>query len=415
MNQTYLETKSKSLGEPVDVLLADVAIRIQLSRTSHRTAVERYETIGRWLDREGSPLRGLVTLLYPQGSMAIGATIARRLRTDEFDIDGVVELILSQGVPPKEVLDLLFESLRGERGSRYYAMVERRTRCVTVHYEDMHLDVTPAVLVPGQTPKTSVIFHHKPEDRSGAGYRLWANPWGFAEWFKRMTPRDQHFADLFAFRASELESGIRIAAAETDPVPNQEGPHQKSKAVVALQLLKRWRNVRYDRRNSRRPPSILLAKLIADAANHTQTLSEELLLQAESLRSVFRGAHERRELLHAVNPTCDDDVLTDRWPSTFTDQGMFLEDLEDLVAKVGRLKGDCDLAEMREIMSDLFGEAPTGQVFETFNEEEGRRIRTGGSRHLLNGGRLVLGRTGASAGTGVSVSRATKGHTFFGS
>ena len=64
-------------------LLADVAIRIQLSRTDYRKAEERYETLGNWIDRRGSPLEGRVQLVYAQGSMAIGATIASRLTTDE--------------------------------------------------------------------------------------------------------------------------------------------------------------------------------------------------------------------------------------------------------------------------------------------------------------------------------------------
>ena len=60
------------LTEPVDLLLADVAIRVQLSRTDYGKAVERYETINEWIEREDSPLKDRVHLFYPQGSMAIG-------------------------------------------------------------------------------------------------------------------------------------------------------------------------------------------------------------------------------------------------------------------------------------------------------------------------------------------------------
>jgi hypothetical protein len=40
-----------------DILLADVAIRIQLSKTGHDKAVDRFDTMKDWIDREGSPLR----------------------------------------------------------------------------------------------------------------------------------------------------------------------------------------------------------------------------------------------------------------------------------------------------------------------------------------------------------------------
>src|SRR5690349_7342999 len=66
-----------------DVLLADVAIRIQLSPTNYRLATKRMEALADWLDREGSELAGLVQLVYAQGSMAVNATIASCLTNDE--------------------------------------------------------------------------------------------------------------------------------------------------------------------------------------------------------------------------------------------------------------------------------------------------------------------------------------------
>ena len=104
------------LADPTDVLLADVAIRVQLSRTDYSKAVSRYRTVNHWIEREQSPLKDRVRLFYPQGSMAIGATIASKLRTDEFDIDVVAQLDLPDHVLPWEVLDLLYKAIRGEPG-----------------------------------------------------------------------------------------------------------------------------------------------------------------------------------------------------------------------------------------------------------------------------------------------------------
>ena len=74
---------------PLDVMLAEIALRIQLSPTDHGKAVDRYETVSQWIDRPDSPLHGRVQLTYPQGSMAIGATIARDSERDEYDIDAM--------------------------------------------------------------------------------------------------------------------------------------------------------------------------------------------------------------------------------------------------------------------------------------------------------------------------------------
>jgi hypothetical protein len=418
MNQMVNRIALDALGGPVDVLLADVAIRVQLSATDHTKAESRYHTINEWLERDGSPLQGRVKLLYPQGSMAIGATIASRLRTDEFDIDIIAELLFPLDARPRAVLDLLYESIRGEPGSRYYTMTTRHTRCVAVKYaDDMHLDLTPAVLVPAQSPKTSVIFHHKPEDSREPEYRRLANPWGFAQWFKELTPYDQAFAKAYADRAMAWDRML-LEKAEAEPVPPQQRADEKSMAVIVHQLLKRWRNVRYDKRQDmRRPPSVMMAKLIADAANGTQTLSEELMVQALHLHRIINAAHQIRQKVHIENPTCKPDVLTDRWPCSLEEQAVFLHDLEDLIAKVARLRGDCDLAEMQAIMNDLFGENPTGAVFKSFNERLGQRVVLGQSSSRPGSGRLNLGIAGVTSSAAVSSPRpaATRPHTFYGS
>ncbi len=162
-------------------MLAEIALRIQLSPTDHGKAVGRYETVSDWIDRPDSPLCGLVELTYAQGSMAIDATIARCSDRDEYDIDAMAQLGLPRDTDPEIALSLLETSIRGERGSRYYNMTTRRTRCVTIEYADgMHLDVTPAILLPDLIERTSFIFHFKPEDPREPKLRLHANPYGFA-------------------------------------------------------------------------------------------------------------------------------------------------------------------------------------------------------------------------------------------
>ena len=113
--------------------------------------------------------------------MATGSAIASRLTTDEFDVDGVAQLALLRGTAPQTVLDLLFVSIRGECGSMYYDMTERRTRCVTINYADkMHVDFTPMIRLAERPERVSHLFHSKPEDRNDIDRTLVANPYGFA-------------------------------------------------------------------------------------------------------------------------------------------------------------------------------------------------------------------------------------------
>ena len=400
--------------DPADILLADVAIGVQLSQTDYKKAVQRYRTIDAWIKRQESPLGDRVELLYPQGSMAIGATIASKLKTDEFDIDVVAQLDLPDEVSPRESLDLLCMAIRGEQGSRYYRMTERKTRCVTINYsDDMHLDVTPALRMRGTPERQSWIFHHPPEAINEPGCRLVANPYGFAEWFKRETPPDDDFADFFEERSADYELRHRSAKADSEPVPPQEPPFRKSKSVIVLQLLKRWRNVQYESRQVRRPPSIMIAKLVADVANHTDRLSEELLLQAKHMRSVFCRSHSRGQCIHIVNPVCAEDVLTDRWPRSLQDQARFIFDLEDLVEKVEWLVEGRDLEGMQEILVRLFGEAPAKEAVRAFNRRTGSEVGEGHSRYdSVKGGLIIPASTGCAVGS--SVARRPPKHTFYG-
>lgn len=400
------------LTDPTDILLADVAIRIQLSRTDYNKAVSRYETVKHWIERGASPLKGRVQLFYPQGSMAIGATVASKLRTDEFDIDLVAQLDLPTNIPPQEVLDLLFEAIRGEPGSRYHDMAKRRTRCITINYsDDMHLDVTPMLSMEATPARQSWIFHHSEKKPWEPGTKIIANPYGFAQWFKDTTPPDHDFANIFEKRAEEYERKHILAEADSDAVPPQDPPFRKSKAVIVLQLLKRWRNVQYDTRSGRRPPSIMISKLVADSAQYSGRLSEVLLLQAEHILTVFRTSHDQGRLVHIFNPMCEADVLTDRWPESLQDQKLFINDLELLVQQVKQMVAGCDLEEIQKIMTNLFGESLAKVTVRAFNKEIGNEVRSGHSQHDLKKGGLFVP---AATATVPFVTRATPKHTFLG-
>jgi hypothetical protein len=192
VDKFLLETSSYSA---LDVMLADIAVRVQLTPTDYNRAVERYQTINEWIEREDSPLHGLVDKFYPQGGFMIGATVARHSTDSEFDIDVMAQINWPTNVDPEFALKTTHEAIKGERGSRYHDMCDRRTRCSTVLYSGMHLDVTPSVLCPGREERTAYIFHSKDADRR----RLLANPFGFARWFLLNTPVEKR--RCFASRA----------------------------------------------------------------------------------------------------------------------------------------------------------------------------------------------------------------------
>lgn len=406
-----------SPNDPKDVLLANVAIGIQLSPTNHRLANERLTTLAEWINRPGSPLTGLVDLVYPQGSMAIHATIASALRNDEFDVDAVVQTRFPLGTTARKALDLLFLSVRGEPGSRYYGKTKRNTRCVTVEYAGMHVDLTPGELLPGRDPRVTHIFHHRPEEPHTPGKRVTANPFGFAEWFTTVTPRSPLFEEFFGDQSLALDR--QWAKAETEEVPAPIPAYQKPPAVISLQLIKRYRNVRYDRRPGRKPPSVLLAYLAAKLAGTSASPFLELLHQCRQFANYFQQHQNANRLIHVQNPRCPEDVFTDRWPCNLEEQGLYLQDLQFMVAQLERIESGAQLEVIAEVFSKLFGEEIAKSVIAAFNEESGRRIAQGSLLTDRGTGRIELrqshwAKTSATAAAAPPIIRASPPHTFYG-
>ena len=398
-----------------DILLADVAIKLQLSPTQYKLAVKRLETLADWLDRADSPLRGKVTLVYAQGSMAINATIAARNKREDFDIDAIAQLILAPGTTAQQALDLLFLAIRGEKSSRYHDVTTRNTRCVTVEYQGMHVDLTPAELLPHREPRASHIFHHRPETPDLPGMRIVANPFGFAEWFLAVTPRASRFEEFFEKRSREADRFL-VRAAETEDVPEQIPAYLKPPTVVALQLVKRFRNIQYAAREGRCPPSVMIACRIGVAGSGTGRPFAELCFQARALLKFFGEHHAAGSLVQVINPTCPEDVFTDRWPGNLKAQEVFVADLKFLVAQLARLENGADLETIQDVFARLFGEDVSRSVIEDFADRTGESIATGGLHTLRGTGSVDLAKSRviAAAPTVITSSRASPPHTFYG-
>jgi len=411
------EFNSNLLGSsaPIgEILLAETAIRIELPPSLHGLAVDRYEALRKYIERDASPLAGLVRIFYPQGSMAIRATIRSRKREDGFDIDIVAELILALTMAPSAVLDLLFTAINGERGSLYHGKVERNTRCVTVHYEDgMHLDITPAVLIDENDPRRSVIFHAKAEEPPTRHQRLEMNSYGFVEWFNARTPIDLSFVEAYANKAYAFDH-LR-ADAEFTPVPAHSSENGgKSATVVAMQLLKRNRNMKYAARRGRMPPSVMIAMFAGETAVPGNSISGALDAITGHMLSVLSKAQAEGRLVDVRNPRCPVDRFTDRWPENLAAQSVYIEDLKVFRGQLAAVMSDSlSLEEKRKLLALMFGEGPARAVVEDFAARIGESVRQG-TRRIGAMGRVLPVAVAAPAVVRPAAAQ-PRGHTFYGS
>ena len=368
-------------------MLVAAAIRIELPPSKHAILEQRKAAIEKHLERDGSPLKGMIRLFYQQGSVAIGATIRSKFRADGYDIDIIVELKRS-GLKPWNALDLLYRAVRGEPGSNYYKITKRQTRCVTVQYEDgMHIDLSPSELINERDPRYSYIYHSKPEDPRINDRKVPTNSHAFVDEFNGRCPIDLDFHEEYSRRAlAENRDYVprKLRDADSKPVPDHSSVvGGKSAVTVALQLIKRFLSIRYHDRNGRRPPSVMISSLVLEIAGQDRTIGENLKIAVEHIVDRLMKARDVGMLIHVRNPRCREDVFTDRWPENsaaqdtlIKDMQLFLKQLDVLLDKTRR-----SIAEKKTALRIMFGEDVGQAVVESLRDKYGESIQSG--KHIV--------------------------------
>jgi hypothetical protein len=399
--------------DPVDRLLAQIALELQLPLGLRNQVDSRYEAVRRKL--ESTPaFDGSVEHFYPQGSMAIDATISTRGTDDEYDLDIVAQLGgRFRRMPPLSILTELEIALADYPVSA----VVRQTRCVTLYYADkMHLDITPGFRAAGIIERESFITHAKGPNPSADDRFVDMNAFGFATWYRQHTPIEFRFAESFDRHLRALGGQIALDAAKVDEIPDPDHFTVKNTATLALQLLKRFRNIRYANATGRIPPSVVLSYYAALAARPSMRLSEMLIRIATWIVQEIETASLGRRLLHVANPLCPSDVFTDRWPESFLQQAEFAKHLKELIRGLEALRRSELSAEAIGIwLRDTFGARVVNKAADHVAKEVGSAIRTSAQGYSRKG-RLLVPATSGALGAGVApLAALARPHSFYGS
>ena len=380
---------SDPLSDPLDGLLSDIAIRVQLPPGLHAKADGRYAAIRDYINRPGSPLAEMVARYYPQGSMAIDATISTRGTDEEYDLDMVVELLLALGMTPDEVLHLLWLSLKDYPVAR----VSRQTRCVTLSYADgMHVDVTPSRRLPHGPDFESVILHAKKGEPPYLHREVLMNSYGFASWYNGRASREDRFSRAYNLRLAEDLQLIAKADPIVHPVPTQVPLPLKSITTVALQLLKRFRNIWSADRGGRYPPSVMLSCHAGHVAQPGLRLSEMVVRQARYTAQMISFAEAERRCVDVRNPVMRDDRFTDRWPEDRGQQvafGRALTGLADMLEAINQRRVSVEMDSLCDHLRDVFGPRVVTRSAQDFFDRSGRAMKGSVQGYRRDGGLLV--------------------------
>lgn len=338
----------------LDTLLAYICEELQLTQTAHETAEKRYQAVGDWLHDPASALAPWDPTIYPQGSFATG-TCTRPLSGSEFDLDLVCELILGpKSASPLVVLNMVEHRLREH--SVYRGMIERKKRCVRLVYaNEFHLDILPAR--PTWPPAGTRVLV---PDREVS---LWlpSNPKGYAAWFLGR-------AELYL---TELR---RQAAIE--PVPDHVTAKEKAPLQRAVQLLKRARDVRYQKFVEAGPRSIVLTTLAGESFRGTPSTAETF---GGIVRAISTTAAQNRAPFRVMNPAEPNELLSEQWERDPNTYQLFAGWIIDLNERWARVQQTATTEDVAAALGALFGESLTQRVFKRYATEQVEARRASGA------------------------------------
>jgi len=361
----------------LDDLLLDVVTVIELSDHDRDVADNRYRRLKPHLERSTSPLRphllNSASLIYAQGSMAIGATIVSGTDDDRFDVDALVDMPVPVHWSNDDVLNYLYDALQGFPDVH---KIVRCTRCVQMQFAFMHMDVT--ILDPAAEPRPERIgeIFHSPD--TGESYRVPSNPYGFSKWYRHnvVYPTPEFLEGLRTrrrtFGINRLPDLSVLAKAEQEKLPPVVPERVDSVQVYALKLMKRFLNLRYARRSIKRPPSIYLTKLSSTCGYERHGLTAQLECFATKIKSEMIAALLANNGPDERNPSYELDRLNDRWPTTQEDRKTLGDDMGFLLHELERAR-NADIRDILKILADLFGERVKERTYDTFIKRRDQR------------------------------------------
>jgi hypothetical protein len=418
-----------------DQILQHVAESLDITPSDYQRAVNSYTAVGNWLkegfSQNAYPGSQSEPEIYPQGSINLG-TVVRPFRNGkeaEFDVDLVCQVQTPDTlIVPKTLKHQVGDRLKAN-GIYQDKLDDEGKRCWTLTYaasggDPFHIDVLPCV--PSLANFSAfykggirITNRHKPTDT----YE-WrpSNPKGYAEWFRSKNTTFSHFAKqqrTSLFEASKAAGpGMRLFAA-VEEIPDQliRTPLQR-----AIQLLKRHRDIRFDKTPEIKPISIIITTVAAalyqgetDVYTSLINIVERLSLHKDLVENQNFAINARVAALKLItrtgdgkwwipNPADPRENFADKWhEDNHARARAFFKWAQQVAEDVRNIPIGKGFPAVSAYMNPLFGERVTTAGIKRLGESF-RASRESGTLKMQAGSGIL----GTVGGLGV------RAHTFYG-
>ncbi len=378
-------------------ILAALAESIDISDANYQAAESKYQYLGEWLsDQSKSKIARYKPHVFSQGSFRLG-TATKPWKRDDYDLDLACKL--QEGITAtthtqadlKQMVGADLETYRNER--KMQQKLEEKHRCWRLKSEErlkFHLDTVPCIRHTDSVWKAiqqrmiqagmSNLFAQDlaqlavaiTDDRHPLYRRIsedWqiSNPEGYARWFEsRMRLADS------LLKARALQANV----ARVDDLPAYRW---KTPLQMAIQILKRHRDLMFEKAPERKPISIIITTLAAVAYRG----EFELLAALEQILSNMSVGTSRPRVPNPVNPVED---FADQW-GTQEGRQLCLEDnfivwLEKAKSDIYKVTSITDRSSLQDHATKLFGVTLSDDVL-TSIIGSGPRVSSSPAVHVI--------------------------------
>lgn len=314
----------------IDYLLDRMAEEIQLDATRYERMISSYEAIKRWIEEDEKFFKPYHYDIYPHGSVRILTTV-KPIAHDEFDLDIAIHLISNTPHTPQRIYNELRRRL--EENEKYKTIIELKKRCIRLNYAgDFHVDILPGIQE-NNYDKDKI----KVPDRELNSW-VSSNPRGYANWFTDKANQ---------VKESLLEKAMKAEQLTTNNFNNKK-PLQR-----AVQLIKRYRDIYFQKNDSYKTSSIILTTIAGEFYNGEESIFETI----DSIVTMIRNKVSFQQVrLKILNPVNQEEDFTDKWDIEPKYYDEFKKFAIHLYNEWQKLKDERDVIKENNVLKGIFGE-----------------------------------------------------------
>lgn len=372
----------------LDEILKEIVNEISITPTMLDKAITSYEAVGTWL---GEGIKYDMKI-FPQGSMNLGTTNKPITDKDDYDVDLVCLLENGKELVAREIKHIVGDRLKEHKIYREKILEEGEgKRCWKMQYDEFHMDILPCVprYIYKEPDITEIRLTHKKDSYYEDRY---SNPTGYRKWFEKCMEKTlKIFKEAYA-----IENKMEIIDV---PIYRIKTPLQ-----MAIQLLKRHRDIYFQKDDENAPISVIITTLAAKAYTGEESVYETLV-NVLSKMSTF--IEMRNGVYWIQNPVMPLENFADKWQECpqkkIAFENWIQKAREDFITNPLNLVG---IDKIGDSFKKSLGEAPVKRALNNCADKK-RNARD--NKELYSTGLLTGIATQKVAGATL-----IKGHTFFG-